>query len=233
MTIQDKKFEPSATIIPRVSSKIDFDRAYAPRRSLYATVFKRLLDVALVLLAAPIIIPVVLVLCVLVARDGCSPFYRQDRIGRDGRRFTMWKLRSMVPDADRLLGSYLKANPEAYDEWEETQKLKNDPRITPFGQLLRKSSMDELPQLWNVFIGDMSLVGPRPMMPAQRNLYPGAAYYSLRPGLTGYWQISDRNESSFAARARFDTRYCNDLSFSTDAEVLAKTIGVVLRGTGY
>ncbi len=93
--------------------------------------------------------------------------------------------------------------------------------------------MDELPQLWNVFVGDMSLVGPRPMMTEQQDLYPGKAYYSLRPGLTGYWQISERNESSFAARASFDTRYFNDLKLLTDIDVLSKTVGVVLRGTGY
>lgn len=118
-------------------------------------------------------------------------------------------------------------------EWESTQKLKHDPRITRFGRFLRKSSLDELPQLWNVLKGDMSLVGPRPMLPEQRGLYPGLAYYELRPGLTGTWQVSERNESTFSKRAEFDRGYFESLSFLGDLNVLARTVSVVLRGTGY
>ena len=112
---------------------------------------------------------------------------------------------------------------------------KTGPRVisTKVGRLIRKTSLDELPQLWNVLTGDMSLVGPRPMMPAQAPLYPGQAYYRLRPGLTGYWQISSRNESSFAERAGFDSRYAAELSLRTDVRVLFSTVRVVLRGTGY
>ena len=115
----------------------------------------------------------------------------------------------------------------------ETQKLKNDPRVTKIGQLMRKASLDELPQLWNVLAGEMSLVGPRPMMPEQKNLYPGKAYYSMRPGLTGLWQVSQRNASSFASRADFDTSYAGQLSLRTDLGIIFATVGVVLRGTGY
>ena len=139
----------------------------------------------------------------------------------------------MVPNADVHLADYLSKNPSAREEWDKTQKLKIDPRTTRFGQVLRRTSIDELPQLWNVLIGDMSLVGPRPMMTEQRCLYSGKAYYSLRPGITGFWQISERNGSSFAARASFDTRYFNEMTLSTDIKVLSKTFGVVLRGTGY
>ena len=233
MTIQDKQFKRDANLVTNVSGKLGFEALPSVRQSWYGAFFKRAFDIILVLGSAPIVVPVVLILCALVARDNANPFYRQNRLGRNGRVFSMWKLRSMVPDADQFLVEHLGDNPEAYDEWEKTQKLKNDPRITAFGHILRKSSMDELPQLWNVLIGDMSLVGPRPMMPTQRDLYPGIAYFSLRPGLTGYWQISDRNESSFPERARFDTRYYNDLSLVTDITVLIKTVGVVLRGTGY
>ena len=233
MTIQDKDFKQNATFVASVANKLDFDTDGDQRISLYSRFFKRFLDFAIVLLASPVLVPVVMVLAFLVARDGHSPFYRQDRVGRDGRIFSMWKLRTMVLDADRHLAHYISENPAAHREWTESQKLKFDPRITSFGKKLRKSSMDELPQLWNVFVGDMSLVGPRPMMTEQQDLYPGNAYYSLRPGITGYWQISARNESSFAARASFDTRYFNELKLSTDVDVLSKTVGVVLRGTGY
>jgi lipopolysaccharide/colanic/teichoic acid biosynthesis glycosyltransferase len=138
----------------------------------------------------------------------------------------------MVVGADDMLKAYLAENPEAAAEWAIDQKLKNDPRVTKIGQFIRKTSLDELPQLWNVLMGDMSLIGPRPMMPTQKDLYPGTAYYELRPGLSGYWQISDRNDCSFAKRAVFDTAYNNDLSLMTDLKVLVRTVGVVARGTG-
>ena len=112
-------------------------------------------------------------------------------------------------------------------------KIVADPRVTPVGRLIRRFSIDELPQLWNVLKGDMSLVGPRPMMAGQQVLYPGVAYYALRPGITGTWQISDRNETSFAARADFDAAYEETLSFMGDLHILAATFGVVLRATGY
>lgn len=177
-------------------------------------------------------VPVVLVLAILVARDGGSPFYSQMRIGKGGRAFRMWKLRSMVVDADQRLEAWLAANPAARAEWDSTQKLRNDPRVTRFGHFLRRSSLDELPQLWNVFIGNMSLVGPRPMMLNQRDLYPGTAYYALRPGVTGYWQTAGRNRTTFEARAEYDAVYEEQLSLMTDLRILARTVSVVLRGTG-
>lgn len=198
----------------------------------YRRVFKRMLDVTSILLAAPVIVPVVLGLAVAVARDGGSPFYTQMRIGRGGKRFKMWKLRSMVCDADARMEAYLASDPEARQEWDSTQKLKADPRVTPFGRFLRKASLDELPQLWNVFMGDMSLVGPRPMMINQQHLYPGSAYYALRPGITGYWQTAGRNRTTFEARAEFDAAYEAELSFVNDVKVLVATVGVVVNGTG-
>ena len=145
----------------------------------------------------------------------------------------MLKIRSMVPDAELILQDYLEQNPKARDEWEHKQKLRCDPRITWLGSFLRKLSIDELPQLWNVLRGDMSLIGPRPIMIDQRALYPGSAYYHMRPGITGLWQVSDRNESSFIERAKFDTDYYNNCSLKTDLTIFMRTIGVVLRGTGY
>jgi exopolysaccharide production protein ExoY len=209
------------------------DRWEVPRRDrLYRRVFKRGIDVAFVVLALPIILPTILGLAAMIAIKGHSPFYRQDRLGRGGDVFTLWKLRTMVPDADTRLKEHLARDESARREWDAFQKLKSDPRITALGHVLRKTSLDELPQLWNVLKGDMSLVGPRPMMPDQRVLYPGSAYYLLRPGLTGFWQVSDRNMSTFAQRADFDADYERKLSLATDFKVLVATVGVVLRCTG-
>ena len=200
---------------------------------LYRSFFKRVLDVTLVLLSAPLVLMIVLPLMVYILRDGHSPIYWSERVGRRGRIFRMMKLRTMVPDAEAKLEAHLAAHPVDAAEWTATQKLKCDPRITGFGRFLRKSSLDELPQLWNVLKGDMSLVGPRPMMPNQRQLYPGRAYYALRPGVTGSWQVSDRNESTFVARADYDLAYSHDVTLKNDLGLIWRTLAVVLRGTGY
>lgn len=200
---------------------------------LYRNGVKRVLDTLLILLALPFVLPLMALMALAVMTDGHSPFYRQERLGRGGRTFGLLKIRTMVPDAKAALETYLAQNPEARAEWDETQKLKNDPRITFAGRILRKTSLDELPQLWNVLKGDMSIVGPRPMMPEQRALYPGQAYFHLRPGITGSWQVSDRNEGSFAGRAKFDAEYYNNLSLATDCSILLRTVAVVVRGTGY
>jgi exopolysaccharide production protein ExoY len=201
-------------------------------RGLYRAVFKRVLDLAVIVMISLPVALVVAILAVLVASKGGRPFYRQARIGQGGRHYTMWKLRSMVKDADSKLDAYLQANPAARAEWDSDQKLRHDPRITRLGHFLRKYSLDELPQLWNVLRGDMSLVGPRPMMPEQQTLYPGTAYYRLRPGITGPWQVSARNATTFADRAQFDALYEQNLSLGTDLGLLAATVRVVLRGTG-
>ena len=178
---------------------------YPAQAGFYRNVFKRAFDVVFVVLVGVVVLPFVLVLALFIALDGRAPFYRSDRVGKHGRTFRMLKLRTMVKDADKQLDDYLQMDVQARNEWAVTQKLKDDPRITFLGRVLRKFSLDELPQLWNVLMGDMSLVGPRPMMPSQRVLYPGLAYYGLRPGLTGIWQISDRNACSFSRRADFDS----------------------------
>lgn len=193
---------------------------------------KRIIDIGLVLLGAPLVIPVVALLAALIMIDGGSPFYSQPRVGRHGRVFQLWKLRSMVPNADAKLAAYLDSCPEVRAEWDRSQKLKCDPRMTSIGRYIRRYSLDELPQLWNVMIGDMSLVGPRPMMREQRLLYPGTAYFDLRPGLTGPWQISERNSCSFAGRAAYDNSYAKSVCAATDFQILLRTVGVVFRGTG-
>ena len=202
-------------------------------RGLYRRQLKRVFDIAAIVSAMPFILPLIAILALLIRRDGGPAFYSQDRVGRGGKIFRFWKLRSMVVNAEDLLEAHLAADPAARAEWDATQKLKDDPRITRIGRLIRKSSIDELPQLWNVLRGDMSLVGPRPIMTDQLPLYPGRAYFSLRPGLTGFWQIGDRNETNFASRAVYDTSYARNVSFLTDIAVLFLTIRTVLRGTGY
>ena len=207
----------------------------APRNSAgaYRLHLKRAFDIVLVVvgaLPAGLLIGVLALLVVL--RERAAPFYRQDRVGLNGRIFGMWKLRTMVPGADAVLEGYLAENPAARAEWNTHQKLKDDPRITGLGRFLRRTSLDELPQIWNVLMGDMSIVGPRPMMCNQRALYPGTEYYVMRPGITGFWQTSLRNESSFHERAGFDQAYFRELSFGTDIRVMLRTISVVLRGTG-
>lgn len=200
--------------------------------SLYRDYFKRFMDITLVIMAAPAVLLVVGICGLLIARSGGSPFYQQTRIGRFGKTFKMWKLRTMVANADAALEEYLRANPAARIEWDRNQKLRHDPRITKVGQILRKTSLDELPQLWNVLIGDMSLVGPRPMMVDQQSMYPGSAYYALRPGITGFWQVSVRHESSFAERATYDAEYLRKVNFVQDMSVMLKTVSVVTKGTG-
>ena len=151
---------------------LDFPRGTV-RPGLYERSLKRVFDCAVVLLAVPIVAPLVLLLALLIRLDGGPAFYRQERIGLNGRTFRIWKLRSMRVGAEELLAEHLAADAAARAEWETTQKLRDDPRITPIGRQIRKTSLDELPQIWNVLLGDMSLVGPRPMLPDQAPLYPG------------------------------------------------------------
>jgi len=211
----------------------EFPIVPASQFGIYRDFGKRVLDLAIVLATAIITLPVIMVLAFLVSLDGGSPFFRQRRVGRDNTVFHMWKLRSMVPDAEARLAAHLAHDPDAKREWDASQKLKRDPRITRIGRFIRKTSMDELPQLLNVLRGEMSLVGPRPMMCDQRVLYPGTAYYRLRPGISGFWQISDRNEAEFKSRAIYDLKYEQAVSLKTDLSVIARTFAVVMRCTGY
>ena len=204
--------------------------------SLYESFGKRLFDVMFFLLIAPAVIPVILILAVLVKMDGGSAFYAQRRIGRDGRMFQFYKLRSMRVNADQLLVQLCKENPEIAKEWSTYQKLRHDPRITKIGRFIRKTSLDELPQVLNVLKGDMSFVGPRPFMPSQQMLYEkakGRAYFEMRPGLTGMWQVSARGETSFVARVKFDDLYHRKQSFMTDVSLILRTVTVVFKTTGH
>lgn len=217
----------------RLQGLIDADKPVHRGAGPYRRWVKRLLDVVIVLVALVPTVMVLVPLMAIIALDGRSPIYVQKRLGRNGRVFHMFKLRSMVAGADGILDAYLERNEDARAEWDLNQKLKTDPRITLFGSFIRKTSLDELPQLFNVLLGHMSIVGPRPMMVDQRELYPGAAYYDMRPGITGFWQVSDRNETSFAERAYFDNAYFRQMSLGTDLRVMARTVTVVLRATGH
>jgi exopolysaccharide production protein ExoY len=193
--------------------------------------FDRIVATVVVLLLLPLL--AVVALLILVA-DGRPIFYRHTRVGRGGARFSCLKFRTMVRDADARLERLLAADPEARSEWERTQKLKRDPRIIPFGGLLRKSSIDELPQLLNVLRGEMSLVGPRPATPEQMGLYGHLLrdYAAVRPGITGPWQISGRNQTTFEERVRLDASYARRRSFLGDLRILLRTPAVVLRRSG-
>lgn len=228
--------EPTKTTGSAVSEVLEYSTSSltvaAVRRPAYAGFGKRALDLAICLAVLPVVLPLILLIAAIVAVVDGAPFFVQERVGKDGKVFRMWKMRTMVPGAHTMLRDLMARDPEVRSEWEHSQKLRFDPRITRIGRLLRKTSLDELPQLWNVLCGDMSLVGPRPMMPDQAALYPGRSYYALRPGLTGPWQVSDRHETSFAARSDFDDHYARSLSLTADLRLLGRTVAVVLRGTG-
>jgi len=229
MTLQYTDIPADLKIGPKLAGA---EQPLSKTEGIYRSHGKRVLDLAMIFATCWFTVPVIMLLALIVLATGQTPFYGQKRIGLDGRVFHMWKLRTMLPRAEERLEEYLAANPEARAEWNAKQKLINDPRVTPIGRWLRKSSMDELPQLFNVFNGTMSLVGPRPMMTDQRDQYDGESYFRLRPGLTGFWQVSDRNNCDFVDRIAFDEDYYEKMSFVQDTTILFKTVAVVVRGTG-
>ena len=199
------------------------------------TLGKRALDVAgagaLLLLGAPVF----LLLALLVRADGGPAFYAHERVGRGGRRFGCLKFRSMVVDSAARLEALLANDPAARAEWEATRKLRHDPRITWVGRFLRATSLDELPQLINVLRGDMSLVGPRPVVAAELANHYGAAaehYLAVRPGITGLWQVSGRSDTSYAQRVALDVRYASNPSLLEDVRILLRTPAAVLLRRG-
>jgi lipopolysaccharide/colanic/teichoic acid biosynthesis glycosyltransferase len=204
--------------------------------SLYRRYGKRLFDLSLSLVLLLFVVPIIAVLALMVALQGGSPFFSQPRVGRYGQTFRCFKLRTMVKDADEKLKALCESDEAIAREWAETQKLRNDPRTTALGRFLRKSSLDELPQIVNVLKGDMSLVGPRPFMLDQRELYDSVgdrAYYDLRPGITGLWQVTERGQSDFITRVHHDEAYSEKMSLLLDLKLIIATIHVVLRRTGH
>jgi lipopolysaccharide/colanic/teichoic acid biosynthesis glycosyltransferase len=166
--------------------------------------------------------------------SGAPVLYSQPRYGRGGRVFKFYKFRSMLPNSAQILEEHLKNDPVARQQWDDYQKLENDPRITRFGKFIRKTSLDELPQFWNVLVGDMSLVGPRPCMLEQKGLYGSdwSFYCAVRPGITGLWQVSGRNQLSYKKRVALDVSYVETLSVGRDIAIFIRTIWVVAVGHG-
>jgi undecaprenyl-phosphate galactose phosphotransferase len=195
---------------------------------------KRAFDVACSALLLVALAPLLAWIAWQVARTGRPVLFEHERIGREGRPFRCYKFRTMVPDADRVLANLLARDPESRAAWSRDFKLRDDPRVTPIGAWLRRTSFDELPQLWNVLRGDMSLVGPRPVVAAELARYGDAVRYYLdsRPGLTGLWQISGRNDVDYAERVALDAWYIKNWSLWYDVVILAKTVRVVLDGKG-
>lgn len=202
----------------------------------YPNVGKRLFDIALTILIAPLVAFVIGVVAVIMmaSGEGGNLFFGHRRVGRNGKVFKCWKIRTMVVDAETKLRDYLASNPEAAAQWARDHKLDNDPRITKIGHFLRKTSLDELPQLWNVLKGEMSFVGPRPIVRSEMHKYGihRFTYASVRPGLTGLWQVSGRNDISYDERVQLDVDYVQNIAFRTDVSLIVRTAAVVLLRTG-
>ena len=201
------------------------------RRMRALRVEKWLLDRLLAVIAFALLLPFFIIVPILVKLTSRGPvFYRQNRLGQGGRPICVWKFRSMYADADARLASILASDPVKRAEWEANYKLADDPRVTPLGRFLRKTSIDEFPQLFNVFAGDMALVGPRPIVPGEVKYY-GAAYdifSSVHPGVTGLWQASGRSGTDYARRVALDTYYVLNWSPWMDVWILFRTVGAVL-----
>lgn len=196
---------------------------------------KRCCDIAITLTAGILLAPVIVFVYLAVRFTSPGPvFYGQRRIGRNNEEFTAWKFRSMVMNADTVLQKYLSENPSLREEWEKDHKLKRDPRITTIGRILRKTSLDELPQLWNVLCGQMSLVGPRPIVSAEVHKYGKRFnhYRRVKPGITGLWQTSGRNNTTYEVRTRLDEYYVRNWSVSLDLYILIRTLKTVLFTEG-
>jgi len=197
-------------------------------------IIKRVIDIIGSLALLVLFSPLFLIVALMVSLDGGPVFYRHKRIGRDGKPFGCLKFRTMILGAEACLNEYLSYHPEQRREWEQDQKLAFDPRVTAIGNVLRRLSLDELPQLVNVLVGEMSLVGPRPVTEGELKHYGAAAsaYLAVRPGLTGPWQVSGRNDVSYATRVAMDEAYVRNFSLWNDIVILLRTPGVVLSKKG-
>jgi len=197
---------------------------------------KRLFDIGFSIFALIITLPITIPIAIIIKlTDGGNIIYGHERIGKDGKKFKVLKFRSMYMDADKKLKEILANDPKAREEWEKTFKLKNDPRVTPIGKFLRKSSFDELPQFINVLKGDMSVVGPRPVVEEELTKYykeKAELYKSVKPGVTGYWQVEGRSDTDYDERIRMDEYYIKNQSFLLDLKIILKTIKIMLTGKG-
>ncbi|SDR24220.1 Undecaprenyl-phosphate galactose phosphotransferase, WbaP [Paraburkholderia fungorum] len=233
--IEPDSSEPSDDVAVSRSTSFD-DLAAAGLKPAHGVTgfIKRSIDISAALFLITILLPVLVFLALLITRDGGHAVFGHVRIGRGGRPFRCWKFRSMVKDADAVLEQLLCSSPQARAEWARDFKLKNDIRITPMGKILRSTSLDELPQLWNVLRGDMSLVGPRPIVEQELARYgPDASYYLMvKPGITGLWQVSGRNDVDYATRISLDVSYAKNCSLLLDISILLRTFKVVWERDG-
>ncbi len=202
---------------------------------LWDRAIKSFLDYLFIILGSVIGLPFTALIALIIRLDSKGKiFYQHERLGRGGVTIKVWKFRTMVPDGDLILEDYLTAHPELRAEWETNHKLKNDPRVTRVGKFLRKTSLDELPQVWNVIKGEMSLVGPRPIVSEEIKQYGHVykLYTQVLPGMTGLWQVSGRNDVGYASRVRLDEYYVRNWSIWLDIYILLRTVLVVLRRNG-
>jgi lipopolysaccharide/colanic/teichoic acid biosynthesis glycosyltransferase len=199
-----------------------------------AVAAKRVTDIVLSALFLVMFAPLFLVCAILIRRSGAGIFYSDRRVGRNGRIFYCHKFRTMVPNANAHLSALLARDPELRREWETSFKLKHDPRVTAIGRFLRKTSLDELPQLFNVLKGEMSLVGPRPMFEEEQERWGAAIHYyhSTRPGMTGVWQIYGRSDTDYETRIRLNVEYVRHWSYWRDIVLLAVTPRVFFVRSG-
>ena len=203
------------------------------KRKVYFMI-KRLFDICCSLVGCLFILPIALVVKIsyMLSGDFEPIIFSQNRIGKDGQEFKFYKFRSMVPNADKILEELLKNDKKIAAEYKKNKKLENDPRITKMGAILRKTSIDELPQIINILKGDMSLIGNRPYLPREKEDM-GSYYNNIvksKPGLTGYWQVSGRSDVDFNERLRLESYYSNHMSLSMDVKIFFKTFAVVLCG---
>jgi len=200
-----------------------------------ARMLKRAIDILLMVAMSIVALPLIVAIAGLIKVSSPGPaFFGQRRYGRKGEPFMAWKFRSMAADASQVLEQYLASNPALREEWRRSHKLRNDPRVTRIGRFLRRTSLDELPQLWNILRGQMSFVGPRPIVAEEIARYgvSYSVYKKVTPGLTGLWQVSGRNNTSYEQRVNFDLYYVRNWSLWLDLHVLARTVKVVVLGDG-
>jgi Undecaprenyl-phosphate galactose phosphotransferase WbaP len=196
---------------------------------------KRSFDLLFAVVFAILALPVFLAIAAAIVLESGGPvFFGHNRIGRGGRTFRLWKFRTMHVNGDEILAKHLAEDPDAAEEWHVNRKLRRDPRVTRIGKLLRRSSLDELPQIWNIVRGEMSFAGPRPIVHDEIEKY-GKAYplYAMTaPGLTGLWQVSGRNDTTYRRRVALDAAYVRHWTPGLDLQLLWRTVGVVLKGKG-
>ena len=204
------------------------------RVGFYSLHGKRAFDLAFALALLPLLLPVIIIVAIATRLDGGPAFFVHRRVGRGGEQFGCLKIRTMRIDAEEYLQKYLFQNPDTAEAWQQNYKLKDDPRITKIGKFLRKTSLDELPQIFNVIRGEMAFVGPRPVTATELELYGPAkvAYSAGRPGITGTWQVSGRNAISYEERILLDVKYRETETLLSDLKIIAKTPLKVIRPTG-